>query len=245
VAGVVAEDIDLEAAGRALDELGDRGFVVTQMPGPVVQAVRAAVRPAGSVGLDRVAELIGALEALGGADPVGAAIAALVAVGARVSSGVDPAFEQVIEAVTRADVPAPSWFAQARRNAEVREKFLEEFGALTSDEVAELAGSQAANRRATAHRWQSEQRVFSVTHHGQVLYPGFQFDPTTGRPKPAVAQVLGVLPANLVGWARAMWWVTPADELGWARPVDRLDDAPAEVIGLAGVEATEWADAAG
>lgn len=140
-------------------------------------------------------------------------------------------------------MPPPAWFAQARRNAEARQAFLDEFGALTSEQIASLAGSQATNRRATAHRWQAEQRIFAVIHHGQALYPGFQFDPETGRPRAAVAEVLGSLPFAMSGWALALWWVTPVDGLDWARPADRLDAAPAEVVDAARLETADWAQA--
>lgn len=152
-------------------------------------------------------------------------------------------FESVVGAVMRPTVPAPSWFAQARRNAEARQAFLDEIGALTSEQVAALAGSRAANRRATAHRWQAERKLFAVTHQGQTLFPAFQFDPETGRPKPTVAEVLAVLAPAMVGWALALWWVTPIDLLAWARPVDRLDTAPTEVVEAAHAEAAGWAEA--
>ncbi len=96
----------------------------------------------------------------------------------------EDAFEAVVDAVTAPQVPKPGWFAQARRNAEARQAFLDEVGALSSEEVATLAGSRATNRRSTATRWQAEGRTFAVTHAGRTIYPGFQFDPATGLPKP-------------------------------------------------------------
>ena len=155
----------------------------------------------------------------------------------------EPAFENVLDVVTRPQVPPPSWFAQAQRNAQARQQFLEEFGALTSEEVASLAGSQATNRRAMAHRWQTDKRIFSVVHHGQVVYPGFQFDAVAGRPKPAVAEVLAALPRAMNGWALALWWSTPSDLLDWARPVDLIDETPGKVVRAATAETEDWAEA--
>lgn len=155
--------------------------------------------------------------------------------------GGQAAFEAVIDAVTAPEVPPPSWFGQARRNAEARQELLDEFRTLSSEQVADLVGSLASNRRATAHRWQTERRIFSVAHRGQTLYPGFQFDPDAGRPKPAMADVLTSLPERMTGWALALWWTTPVDLLEWARPVDRIDAAPDEVVRVARAEAKEWA----
>ncbi|MPY87175.1 MAG: hypothetical protein GEU99_04565, partial [Luteitalea sp.] len=76
---------------------------------------------------------------------------------------------------------------QARRNAEARAEFLAEFEALDAEGVADLAGSTAGNRRATASRWQADRLCFAVEHDGRQAFPAFQFDPTTRRPRPAVA----------------------------------------------------------
>ncbi len=218
MAGVVARDVDPEEAALALRELAGHGFSVVPWP-------------------------LAALAATGGGTAE-AGVARELAAASLVSADVlRPMFESVVSAVTRSEVPPPAWFAQARRNAEARQAFLDEFGALTSDQVAALAGSQAANRRATAHRWQAEGKVFAVTHHTQVLYPGFQFDPDAGRPKRVVADVLAELPKAMTGWALALWWVTPTDTLGWDRPVDLLDADPEQVVRAARGEAVDWAQA--
>jgi hypothetical protein len=63
----------------------------------------------------------------------------------------------LIEAMTpeQRDLPTPAAVLQARRNAEARNALLAEFGALRSSEIAELAGSRAANRAALANRWRA------------------------------------------------------------------------------------------
>ncbi len=154
-------------------------------------------------------------------------------------------FEEVIAAIAPTGVPQPEWFTQAQRNAVARDGFLKEFGALDSEEVAELAGSQAENRRATAHRWQENGRIFSVPYSGRVVFPGFQFDPESGQPKPGVRSVLDALPLSLHGWQRALWWATPSDLLEWRRPVDMLDESPGEVVKAARAEADDWRAATG
>ena len=159
-----------------------------------------------------------------------------------VAFDLDEPFDRVVEALMpQRDVPGPGLLAQARRNATERLAFLEEHGALTAEEIADLAGSTARNRRQTAHRWSVKERsIFGVEHHGRTLYPGFQFDPDTGKPLPAVAAALAELPAQLTGWALALWWDTPIPETdGWVTPLEVLHD-PARVARLAEDEADRW-----
>ncbi len=133
-------------------------------------------------------------------------------------------------------IAAPSVAAQARRNAEAREALLLEHGALTSSEMAELAGSEAKNRAALANRWKQEGRIFSVTRHGATLFPGFQFD-EEGRPKPVVTEVVRRLGGSSSDWELALWFTKATGWLGGRRPVDLLDSAPEAVVEAADREA--------
>lgn len=127
---------------------------------------------------------------------------------------------------------------QARRNAEARMAFLTEFEALDAEGVADLARSKAGNRRATASRWHAEGLCFPVEHEGRLVFPAFQFDPTTGRPRPAMADAIGWLRSvGLGGWSLALWWATPHDMLGWRRPADVLASEPDHVIEAARTDA--------
>ncbi|MGH9091480.1 MAG: hypothetical protein ACRDZR_08915 [Acidimicrobiales bacterium] len=200
--------------------------------GPVV------VDMAGRTGTSR--ELLDAVAKLGTSDFTVTLFSATQA-----SAAASHRFEEVLSAVAPAGVPQPAWFAQVQRNAAERDRFLKELGALGSEQVAELSGSQAENRRATAHRWQESGRIFSVTHLGRAVFPGFQFDPDTGQPKPQVQSVLDALPPSLQGWQRALWWTTPSDLLAWRRPVDVLDESPDDVVVAARAEADDWRAAAG
>ncbi len=149
-------------------------------------------------------------------------------------------FSDVVASVSPRRVPSPAWFLQAQRNATERQELLEEFGALESDQLADLAGSQARNRRATAHRWQESGQVFSVPSQGRAIFPGFQFSAETGHPKPAVRDVLRALPDAMQGWELALWWTTPIDLLDWRRPVDLLDSDQTSVVTAALDEASQW-----
>ncbi len=146
--------------------------------------------------------------------------------------------EKTIEAMLPAGLPSKVEVLQARRSAEARETLLQEFGALTSAEVADLAGSKARNRAALANRWRKEGQIFAVTHRGQIYYPGFQFG-SDGRPVPVVAEVLRLLNDRSEGWPLALWFDAANGWLDGARPVDLLISEPNRVIEAARSEAEE------
>lgn len=168
--------------------------------------------------------------------------------GVHLRSLADPAGEfaaLVDQLAPRTAIPGPAWLLQARRNAAARNELLQEVSALTTAQVAELSGSKASNRRATASRWLTERQIFAVTHQGARLYPAFQFDPETHKPKPVVRQVLRELPDQLVrgGWQLALWWTTPTAWLDWRRPLDLMDEEPEGVVAAAVRERSEWSAA--
>jgi hypothetical protein len=149
---------------------------------------------------------------------------------------------QLIEALTpeQPELPTPAVVLQARRNVEARNALLTEFGALRSSEIAELAGSRAANRAALANRWRAEQRLVAVPVGDELLYPGFQFT-SEGKPHPAVGAALAALRANaqVSDWQAALWFAGPNGWLGGRRPVDVLDAEPDAVADAARREAAE------
>jgi hypothetical protein len=127
--------------------------------------------------------------------------------------------------------PAEAWHAQ--QSAHVRSELIEEFGALSAEEVADRAGSKARNRSALASRWHSEGRTLAVLWHGRTLYPAFQF--RDGRPIPIVGRATGILrERGLGGWQLALWFTTPSGWLWDRRPVDLLDEEPERVLAAAG-----------
>ena len=125
-------------------------------------------------------------------------------------------------------LPSTVAVLQARRNAEARASLLREFGALSSIQVAELAGSRAANRAALANRWKQEGRIFSVTQQATTLYPAFQFD-HEGKPHPVIARVLEALGSQSSEWQLALWFLSSNGWLHGRRPVDLLDTDPEAV----------------
>lgn len=139
---------------------------------------------------------------------------------------------ELIEAMMPStDVPTPVEVLQARRNAEARWGLLSEFGALTSAQVAEAAGSKAANTAALASRWLRSRDVLAVTYNGTRYFPGFQFD-EAGKPLPIVREVLEHL-EDLGEWQRAIWFVTRSRLLGDERPVDLMREHPEQLVAAA------------
>jgi hypothetical protein len=133
--------------------------------------------------------------------------------------------------------PSAAEVAHLRRNAEARTAFLAEFGTLRSGEVAELAGSDAANRAALANRWKAGGRIFAVETGGQTLFPAFQFSDDDGQPRPVIAEILAVLQPRLSGWQTALWFTGRNGWLGAKRPVDVLASDPSTVVEAARQEA--------
>lgn len=127
--------------------------------------------------------------------------------------------------------------ARVERAAAERLAIITEFGLLTSRDVAEFAHSEARNRAATAHRWLSAGRIFTVVTGQGDLYPTFQF--ADGTPKPVMAEIIAAVDGNsgkasgehtLTGWPLALWFVAPNAHLDGARPVDVLDETPGDVV---------------
>jgi hypothetical protein len=128
---------------------------------------------------------------------------------------------------------SPAAARQAQRNAKARQALIDEFGLYDTDDVAELSGSTASNRSATASRWLANKRIFAVNHKGARLYPSFQFG-TDGQPRRVIAGVLAAFePYGLDGWETALWFTTASGWLDDQRPVDLLTREPKRVIAAA------------
>jgi hypothetical protein len=172
-----------------------------------------------------------ALTARSGSAPERARIAAVrghLATAARTGQ-----LERVIDALLPPDVPPLPAVWHAHRTAEARQECLREHGALTSSQVAEMAGSKATNRSALASSWRAAGRIVGVEWQGVTIFPAFQFDAEV-QPRAPIARVLSHLrDAGLGNWEQALWFTTPTGWLGDRRPVDVLDEDPAAVIAAA------------
>ena len=139
----------------------------------------------------------------------------------------------VVEALLPAEVPSPAAVWHAQQSAQARVALLREWGAWSAGELAERAGSAAANRSALASSWRSAGRIVGVDWHGRTVYPAFQFE-ADGQPRRAIATVLAHLRrAGLTDWQAALWFATPTGWLEDRRPADLLAEDPGAVASAA------------
>jgi len=130
-------------------------------------------------------------------------------------------------------LPEPAVLTQLYRNVRLRVDFLEQHEAWTAAQVASFAGSTAKNTSATAARWRGDGLVFAVEHQGDLLYPAFQFDVGTRRPKETIARLLALFRDHEASeWEVALWFVQPHPRLG-EPPLALLDDEPDRVVAAA------------
>lgn len=106
----------------------------------------------------------------------------------------------------------------------IRDRFVSELSPLRRDDALRLARKVGSDGESTLRRWEAERDIFSVSHHGQVYYPAFQF--RGGLPNPIVKQVSQALPPHLSNWQRAFWFVSANGWVHNGAPADHLDDLP-------------------
>ena len=123
-----------------------------------------------------------------------------------------------------------AWIVQARADA------IAEFGALTASQLADIRAVAMSDAEAIVDGWVDEGRVFAVDGPGGRLIPAFQI--ARGEPQPVIARVLSALSGALRGWEIALWFTGSGGHLEGARPVDRLADAPDEVVAAAAYQAS-------
>jgi hypothetical protein len=124
-------------------------------------------------------------------------------------------------------------------NARLRNEFMCDIGALTSQGVATLSQSQAKNKAAYAHRLKAESKVFAVEFQGEQRYPAFQFDMETGKPKPIIKDILALLKDEWSSWQLALWFISVNGYLNGKTPLEVMDTEPVAVLETLGKEAGE------
>ena len=209
---------------------GDRDVVVS-LDGEELRSLEEALKVIAATS-SAAAALLGAIEhalsnekilVVGAAEGLGAADEEELR--ARVLALVDGLMPELKDSKRSSDDPC-------RRNAMRRAQLLQEFGALTGEQIAEER-SRAANRHALAARWRKEGKLFGVPYRGQMLYPAFQFD-DDGRLRPVISDVLGALPRDeMSDWEVAYWWTAANGWLGGSRPVDLVETNPGTLVDAA------------
>lgn len=144
-----------------------------------------------------------------------------------------PAVPRAEPVVGARPAPPPSAAAELARTR--RNELLAQERWLTSQQVATQARGRTveSNPYEYASRLRREHRLFGARFRGSYLYPAFQFQPETGEPHPAVADLLARLPDSSDGWVAALWLFQPTGKLGGARPADVFAHDPGAVIDAA------------
>ncbi|MGH8862830.1 MAG: hypothetical protein ACRDVG_16615 [Jatrophihabitantaceae bacterium] len=158
-----------------------------------------------------------------------AALADLIAAVQRHLHGRAASVRELLDALlpaTSLTVSAPV-LAQVRRNAEARQALIDEFGLMTSSELARLNHSRAANAAALGYRLRKQGRVFAVEMAGDAQYPGFEFT-SEGKPLPVIAEIIAAFGYRLAGWDLALWFTGCNGWLGGVRPVDAIRGTDAD-----------------
>lgn len=132
-----------------------------------------------------------------------------------------PSMSSLIEAFAPSrEIPTAPAVLQARRNALARTRFLETFGALEAKDAVALAGYRSKNPHEQVGRWLASGKAFAVEWGGRRLLPAFQFDESSGQPRPEVAALLTAFEGRRKGWEIALWMTSPNGWLGGKRPID-------------------------
>lgn len=146
--------------------------------------------------------------------------------------------DELSEAMVRIQDPVSPAIARAAQATENSVKSIEdEFGLLTSAQVAQLLGSRSKTTavRSLANDMRGRGELLAVRRLNKYLYPGFQFDRTQGRVKSVVSRLLQL--ADATEWESedvVLWLVSPTTYFeDGSRPVDHIDNDPALVLDVA------------
>jgi hypothetical protein len=106
---------------------------------------------------------------------------------------------------------------QARRLAALRTSLLRE-GAWSTAAIAQARGTTTNNARQWVSRHRKAHRIFTVTHEGETLIPGFLLDEEL-EPRPAAQEPIRFLhEAGEDGWALWAWFANPSAWVGGRIP---------------------------
>jgi hypothetical protein len=131
-------------------------------------------------------------------------------------------------------VPMPPQIAHARSVAMARQQLLIEFGALTDQDIVDLADVSAD----VLSGWRNRDVVFGISIRERTYYPGFQFDDSV-RPLPVIREIVELLKERRGPWELALWFIGTNGWIGGERPVDLLTTSPERVIEAARHEAED------
>jgi hypothetical protein len=106
---------------------------------------------------------------------------------------------------------------EVRMLAEAEERILTTGDFLPYSELAKRCSGDSLPSQATVEVWETEQRIFSISNGGRVLYPCYAFS-ANGDPLPGLKEVVMVLSRTKKGWGMAFWLGSSNSFLGGRLP---------------------------
>lgn len=111
---------------------------------------------------------------------------------------------------------------------------------LPLDRLARLHDRDQGELMRSLLKAESQRRIFSIAHQGQVFYPNYAFASNAGPDLLThLAQVMSALGPTKNGWDLAFWFRSSNNFLGNKRPEDILDLEPEKVLSAAYEEAAD------
>ena len=145
-----------------------------------------------------------------------------------------PELENALSRLRSVVDPATARAAQATEN--VWREIAEEFGLLTSSEVGVLLGASKSNREFVSIR-RNRGELLGVVRNNGYLYPGFQFDRSTGAIRAWVKPLLELARNHSISAVDVLFWMmSPTTYLNGDRPADH----PGEGDRLLNVAGRSW-----
>ncbi|WP_158297143.1 type II toxin-antitoxin system VapB family antitoxin [Zhihengliuella sp. ISTPL4] len=133
-----------------------------------------------------------------------------------------PELENALSRLRSVVDPATARAAQATEN--VWREIADEFGLLKSGEVGALLGASKSNREFVSIR-RNRGELLGVVRNNGYLYPGFQFDRSTGTIKAWVKPLLELAREHSMGAVDVLFWMmTPTIYFGGDRPADHAGE---------------------
>jgi hypothetical protein len=147
-----------------------------------------------------------------------------------------PKVQEMIRTVDKLfDAPSqlPTHFPKILHNrlAKARTEFQVRHRMLSSADVGKLGHyASGSNAAAPAYRMQNRGEIFSIPVGGKMSFPDFQFDASSGRPLPVIAELLKIWPKGTDWWSLALWLDAPNPYLEHKPPVELLTSQATRVI---------------
>lgn len=142
-----------------------------------------------------------------------------------------PELENALSRLRSVVDPATARAAQATEN--VWREIADEFGLLNSGEVGDLLGASKSNREFVSIR-RTRGELLGVVRNNGYLYPGFQFDRSTGTIRTWVKPLLELASEHSLSAADVLFWMmSPTTYFNGDRPADHAREGD-QLLDVAG-----------